>query len=181
MLIPQLPKTHSDLIHKPRFELKDCLGLEQPDRKYYDRRWDTGCELQSVTSGVEWDTTTGSPTIDTTTKRSGAASLRCNPSAATAFIRHQYSASNPTANFYARFYLYIATSTNALDDIFALYDAGEFSNSLSIRLNSNRTLELWDWDFIANAQLGSDSSALDLNTWYRIEVSVVGTTATAYI
>ena len=44
------------------------------------RLWSSGFELQSVTSGVEWDTTTGLPTIDTTTKRSGAASLNSNAS-----------------------------------------------------------------------------------------------------
>ena len=156
MLIPQLPKTHSDLIHKPRFELKDCLGLEQPDRKYYDRLWDTGCELQSVTSGVEWDTTTGSPTIDTTTKRSGAASLRCNPSAATAFVRHNIGGTVGTNNFYFRFYLYIVTSTDALDTIFMVRDDFPSAN-MTIRLNSNRTLELWNED--DGAQIGSDSSA----------------------
>ena len=39
------------------------------------RIYSSGFELQSVTTGVEADAITGSPTIDTTAKRSGAVSL----------------------------------------------------------------------------------------------------------
>ena len=38
--------------------------------------------------------------------------------------------------------------------------------NFEIKLNSDRTLELWN----VSAQIGSDSSSLDLDTWYRIEV-----------
>ena len=136
------------------------------------RLWSCGFELQSTTSGVEWDTTTGSPSISTTTKRSGAAALRCNPSAATAFIRHQYSSGEPTADFYIRFYLYIATAPASLSKILFLYDTSWFDNVASIRINSDRTLELWDDH--NNVQLGSDSSALNIGQWYRIELFVDG-------
>src|SRR3990167_327626 len=131
------------------------------------RRYSTGFELQSVTNGVEWDTTIGSPTINTTIKRSGSSSLRCNPTATTAYIQHRYGTTFATSNVYVRFYLYITTSTNALDTICIIRDGIFPTNICSIRLNSNRTLELWD-DF-ASAQEGSDSSVLNTGQWYNIE------------
>lgn len=145
------------------------------------RLWSCGFELQSVTNGMEWDTTTGSPTIDTTTKRSGAASLRCNPTATTAYITHDYFTYPAFGDLtlYYRFYLYIATSTDALDSIFVLRDDGN-SAYISIRLNSNRTLELWK-DYSTDAQIGSDSSALNTGQWYRIEVSATTGGASHYL
>lgn len=146
------------------------------------RLWSCGFELQSATSGMEWDTTTNSPTIDTTTKRSGAASLRCNPTATTAYISHAVKATAPTSDLYIRFYLYIHSSTNALDSILLLRDSSEGSNYASIRLNSNRTLELWNEAVVAS-QIGSDSSALNADQWYRIELAYdySATTLNAYI
>lgn len=135
------------------------------------RIWSCGFELQSTTSLVEWDTTTGSPTISTTIKRSGQASLRCNPSATTAYISHQFKPpieSSPNDKVYIRFYLYIASAPAALTQIMIGRDTNWPVNRVGIRLNANRTLELWDED--QGVQLGSDSSALNLNQWYRIEV-----------
>src|SRR3990167_2376929 len=156
-----------------------AFGIPSPI--YANRLWMSDEELQSVASRMEWDTTTGSPTINTTTKRSGVASLRCNPTATTAFVQHQYLAANPTVNTFVRFYLYITTATDALDTIFRLRDSGAGFNAVAVKMNSNRTLELWDDDPDFGGQLGSDSSALNTGQWYRIEVSVVGSTATAYI
>src|SRR3990167_5075679 len=163
MLIPQLSKSHSDLIQKPKLELKDCLGIEVPDRKYYARIWSTGFELQSVTSGVEWDTTTGSPTIDTTTKRSGAASLRMNPSAASVRISHRVTASTERIA-YGRVWLYIASLPAAVEDICGFQENVRLGG-LGIRLNTNGTLELWDTG--NGVQVGSDSSALSTGEWIK--------------
>ena len=132
------------------------------------RRWSTGFELQSVTNGMEWDITVGSPTINTTIKRSGNASLRCNPTNSNAYLSYRYDSLFNTKDVYIRFYLYIATSTNALDIICMIREATFSTNICSIRLNSNRTLELWD-DFNA-VQIGSDSSALNIEQWYRVEL-----------
>ena len=135
------------------------------------RLWSSGFELQSVTSGDEFDTVNGSPTIDTTTKRSGAASLRVNVSSSTASIYHQFSADFvETDDIFVRFYLRIATAPGTLTSICQLWDDNPANARLSVRLNANRTLELWD-DYGGGtpAQIGSDSSALSLDTWYRIE------------
>ena len=142
------------------------------------RLYESGFELQSVTAGMEWAAVTGSPSINTTTKRSGSASLRCNTSATTAYVQHDYA--DETTIHYLRAYIYIASMPAGLTTILANGDNAD-SYTSRIRLNSNGTLELWS----DTAQIGSDSSALSTDTWYRIEWSYddanANNTATAYI
>lgn len=152
------------------------------------RLWSCGFELQSVTSGVEWDTTTNSPTISTTIKRSGAAALRCNPSATTALLTYEFNIDGGSAvDLYFRAYVYITTATDALDSIMRVRSTANEATA-SIRMNSDRTLELWDDDDGSSpVQIGSDSSALNTGQWYRIEMAIVTdasgfpTSATGYI
>lgn len=122
---------------------------------------------------MEWETVTGSPTISTAIKRSGEASLRCNPTAATAYVAQTfYNGAAADLDYFFRFYLRIASSTDALDTIFLVRSTTN-ENTLSIRLNSDRTLELWDEnDNTSPTQIGSDSSALNTDQWYRIEVKI---------
>jgi len=145
------------------------------------RVWSTGMELQSTTAGMEWDTTTGSPTIDTTTKRSGSASLRSNPSATTAFIVQQFRA-NSTAIIYIRVYVRVATAPSALTTIIGYTNAAG-TYGASIRMATDRTLEVWQGD--TTAKIGSSSTALSLNTWYRVELqyddSIANNTTTGYL
>lgn len=133
------------------------------------RLYQTGFEWQSVTAGVEFDTVTGSPTISTSVLRSGAASLRTNVSATAAWVGHTYTGAGSATNRFFRVYLRIATAPGADAVAIYLFRDGTNGNLGNIRLNSNRTLELWDEQ--AAAQQGSDSSALSLNTWYRVEMS----------
>jgi hypothetical protein len=129
----------------------------------------SGFEFQSMTSGVEFATVTGSPTISTTTKYSGNAAMRCNPTAATAFVTtHEVVAPESTNNYFCSFRLYIATAPGANDLGIALGNDGS-NNRISISLNSDRTILLFD-DF-NGTQIGSTSSALSLNTWYRIGIA----------
>jgi hypothetical protein len=138
------------------------------------RIWSTGFENQSVTGGVELETIINSPTINTATTaaihgggNAGLASLRTNPTSTTASFRQPLASSSfLSQTLYARFYLYIASSTGALVPIFRF--TATSTDRMSVRLNSNNTLELWN----GSAQVGSDSSALSANTWYRIEVAV---------
>jgi len=162
-----------------------CLIL--PQNSYAARLWSSGFELQSATTGVEWSgTTVGSPAIDTTTKRSGAASMRCNPSpAATAYVVNKYIGNNALADIFVRFYLNISTAPSAITQIAFLNDSAQGGSTLSIKLNTNRTLELWN-EGGTPAQVDVDSSALSLATWYRIELAYDWTgadqnTVTAYI
>lgn len=123
-----------------------------------------GWEVQSLTAGLEFDTITGSPTINTTTKRTGAAAMRCNPSAATAYVQSDYA--DETTIHLGRVYIYIASAPAALTDIFIFGDNAN-SYTARIRLATDRTLELWS----DSAKVGSSSSAIPLNEWHAVELS----------
>lgn len=138
------------------------------------RKWTTGFELQSASDGVEWSQGFGTPAISTTVKHSGSASFRANPTSATAYFRKNgIEAVFPIAtaqNGYIRFYLRIASAPDAQCTIIRVLDDGG-TVKVSMRLNTDRTLELWENS--SPAQIGSDSPALDIDTWYRIEIAIV--------
>lgn len=127
-----------------------------------------GFELQSLTAGVEIDSISSTPTIDTTTFRNGGASVRVNGTTISKFVTHQYAGTGLAQNRFFRFYLRIATASSVDAAAFALFRDGTNGNGMSLRMNTNRTLEMWDEQ--AGVQRGSDSAALALNTWYRIEM-----------
>ncbi len=135
------------------------------------RRWSFGAELNSVTAGVEF-VPTGSPTIVTTPIRSGTYSLRMNNTgAAENLIFYVYG--TPTQGVtYWRTYFRIAAYPSSLIYCFQLWGAG--SARVGIAVNASGTLELWNVE--DNVQIGSDSSALSLDTWYRLEISLDTTT-----
>lgn len=128
------------------------------------RVFSSGFEINSLVAGKEWATITGSPSISSTTKRSGSYSMRCNPTAATAYTSVTFLAS-VSSNYYARAYIYIATAPSAATLIMQFSDAGTLN--AGIILNTDRTLQGCG---LAKASIGSPSSALSLNTWYRVEM-----------
>lgn len=130
------------------------------------RLWSCGFELQSLTDNVEVDSVTGSPTINTTIKRSGNASLRANTTAATAFVHRRIGTGADNRDYFLRFYLYIATLPNATEEIARMYSDNAYGE---IHLTSSGTLQLFDAG--AGAQRGSDSAALNTGQWYRIEIA----------
>jgi hypothetical protein len=140
-----------------------------------------GFELQSVATGVEIDSNSGTPTIDTTTFRSGLASMRVNGTSISKFISYQYAGAGLAQNRFFRFYLRIHTASGTNAAAFALLRDGTNGNGPSLRMNTNRTLEFWDEQ--AAAQRGSDSPVLALDTWYRIELQYnrAAGTGNAYI
>jgi len=146
------------------------LLLILPNNSYAARLWSTGFELQSVTSGVDLGTGVDAIAISTTTKRSGAASLSC-PTGGD-YFSFTFSAASPTVDHFLRFYLNIAGyPTTAIGKIFEIR-AFDGTNTASIKLNTNGTLELWNENTGGTAaQVGNDSSALNLDTWYRIEMA----------
>ncbi len=153
------------------------------------RLWTSGFELQSVTAGVEYTTNAGTnPAISTTagTFRSGAASLRTNPSGALMAMSNDFGTGDVTDDFYARAYVRMATRPNSNTKIMVFRDnAG--TDQASIRYdNANNTLELWDEEGTGGTpiQVGSDSSrVIATNTWYMLELKVdtttIGSTALA--
>ncbi len=140
-----------------------------------------GFELQSVTAGVEIDSISSTPVIDTVTFRSGLASLRVNGTSISKFVTHQYAGTGLAQDRFFRFYLRIHTASGTDAAAFALFRDGTNGNGMSLRMNIARTIELWDEQ--AGVQRGSDSAALALDTWYRIEMQYnrAAGTGTAYI
>jgi hypothetical protein len=128
------------------------------------RLFSSGFELQSVTNGVEWDTFTGTPAIATAIKRSGGASMRINTAGTARYATHRFRGDS-TARTFVRFYIYIASAPAAATYILRHGDGSGFGYKL--RLNTNRTLAAYTEGDVA---IGSASSALALDTWYRVEV-----------
>src|SRR3972149_12241298 len=131
----------------------------------------TGFEKQDLTDTVEVHSKVGVPTIDTSIKRSGAASLKFAPTGSEISLRIE---SNETADDFVRQYaIYVPTGglPSGLTKIIQLSDGG--GDHTSVRINSNGTLELWDDS--GATQLGSDTPAISLDAWHVIELDV-GTT-----
>jgi hypothetical protein len=69
-----------------------------------------------------------------------------------------------------RFYIYVqALPTLLSDSLVELYNATETTSRLSIAITPSGTLQLHKGN-IAATQIGSDSAAISLNTWYMIEI-----------
>ena len=122
------------------------------------RLFSSGFELNSTAAGVEWTTTSGSPTISTSTVRSGtyAGQVQANQ-----FFQTNLGVAVEGRDYFYRFYIRFATFPGATISI---------SNGLvghGLRINSSNQLYLDDENGILS---GSTSSALSLDTWYRIEI-----------
>ena len=136
------------------------------------RLWTAGAELQTATAGIEFSTIiTTAPVVETSIKRSGNAAWRISNAAAVEGFRQTHTSAQGA--FFFRFYLYIvALPTAAAHIIGGARTTG--ANKVTIRLTSGGALQLYNSEDAA--QVGSDSSALDLETWYRIEMTYDSTT-----
>jgi hypothetical protein len=131
-----------------------------------NRLWSGGAELQSATAQVETNFNDGSAlSVNTTTKRSGAAAWRVNPTSSNAAFNKYYVNTPTQGKYWARFYIYVASAPNTEVGIFNFNGSG---TRISVRMNTDRSIELWNEE--DNAQIGSASSALSASTWYRVEV-----------
>lgn len=134
------------------------------------RVWSDGAEQGLLGSGATngFDAETGSPATSTAVVRSGNVSFLFDTTG-TAKTLTKRVVSSDTSPIYYRMYMYCTAFPGSLTPIMRAQDSGG-GNTYSIRLNSTGTLEFWD--DLADTQSGSDSSALSLNTWYRIELGV---------
>lgn len=132
-----------------------------------------GWEFQSVTNGVEADVFNGTFAISTTTVRTGAASLRFNPTTSTGNVQMIFDSSSHSGRVFARVYMRFAalptSVTNALHtneiDIMALGISNNYS--AYITLGTDGKLRLYDFN---DALVGSASGVLNTNQWYRVEM-----------
>ena len=107
----------------------------------------------------------GTPTISNDIYYKGVASMRCNAAESEVSAKMRGDPGSAVDNV-VRVYVRFTSFPASLTKIIQLVDAG--GDHTSIRVNSTGTLELWDDPGLF--QLGSDSSALSLNTWYRVEL-----------
>ena len=142
------------------------------------RLWSSGLELNSLTAGVEVTGTSvaggGAVAIDATTKRTGSYSFRSsNAGAAGRAIFNQNFVSADTSNkHFFRAYIYVVDLPSAVSTILNV-EALAGTDRGKIRINTDGTCFLEDG---AGTQVGSASSALSLNTWYRLELMVYNNT-----
>ncbi len=125
-----------------------------------------GFELNSTTLNVELNGVTGSPTIVTSPVRSGTYAFaigKVNPlvSGDGQNCMINFAAATGNGPYFIRFYMYIETAPTADNVIFKTN-----ASIVNIKLTSSRTLLLRDED----GQIGSASSVLNLNQWYRVEI-----------
>lgn len=119
-----------------------------------------------------WNTGAGG-TIVSTFARTGTYSYRVLHPTASANLRYSFAATNQTASFFFRFYIYIAALPGTTLMLSQIADQGSIAK-IVIRLTSTGTLQLYNQE--DTAQVGSDSEPLLLNRWYCIEVNVDSTT-----
>ncbi len=113
-------------------------------------------------------------TRDTTTKRSGAAAVRCNSGAGNA-AAYAMPIGNPWSSFS---YFQVAIRVDALPGstvgIIRCNDSTTLagSNQFEVKLTSAGLLQLFNGS--GGAQIGASSSAISTNTWYVIEFKYDG-------
>jgi hypothetical protein len=138
------------------------------------RLWSSGAELGTAGSGVEF--VTCSATVQSTVKRSGTYAVRSNPTGAEQNAIANYRSADTQEAVYLRAYLRIATAPAVGTNIYVLAFYGLAAGQLrvQVRLNSSRELQLWNAEDAA--QVDALSSALSLDTWYRLELKLDTTT-----
>lgn len=129
-----------------------------------------GFESNSTTAGVEFDSITGSPTVQTTTVNGGTYALQCNVSATTAFLTHQYASTGNTNNTYFRAYIRFASFPTANNISILLIRSAAAGNNLIIHADTNGALSVTN-EQAASVQVGNKTGGLRLNTWYRVELA----------
>ena len=152
-----------------------CIGLLLlPAGAHARRLYSSGAEMQSATNGIEWLTSNGTMSISTTTKRSGVAATRHNPTTSTGYVRHTM-LSTAADVCYGRFYIYIASYPDSDATILGFHDTAAATFTGTVEMTSTGILQVISG--LDGSQRGSDSSALSLNTWYRVELAVDSSSA----
>lgn len=132
------------------------------------RIWSSGFEQNTTTANVEWTSATGSPTIQTSTVRSGTYAMQTAGSGAQSYMSETFQAANANGPFFFRAYLDIGTGNSGEYSIMELQDSTN-TRQVWVTLTSTNKLRLYSTSS-SGAQIGSDSSTLYPGNWYRVEV-----------
>jgi len=127
--------------------------------------------MNTVTTGIEFTATSGSPTISSTTVRSGTYAGRISSLASATQMRFrlQYVSSAGNGPYFARLYLRVHTAPSAANRIITMRDTGNGADRCWITLDNSSTLALFNG---GGSQIGSSSSALTADTWYMVELRI---------
>lgn len=134
------------------------------------RLWSSGFELNSVTASVEWTGTYDSaPTISTTTLRSGTYAMRVSSLSSGTGMGLYYNFASAASNgpYYFRTYIRVAARPSADNTVIHIDDQND-TFIVTVKLASDGSLKLFDED----GQIGSASSVLTNDTWYRVEIEI---------
>lgn len=115
----------------------------------------------------EWVGLIGTASISVAQKKTGTYSLRCNPSAATGYVY------NGTTCREASFYIYIV---DAPDSDTCIFGRGTVGTGCGLWLTTARQIDYYEG---TNKRVDG-TTVLDLNTWYRISVTVNSDDAWGY-
>lgn len=131
-----------------------------------------GFELNSATNNMELGTS-GSPTISSTTFRSGAYAGRISSLSSGTLksfsMPFAASGSGGDGPYWARTYFRYATLPSAENRIMSFRDTNAGADKAYITIDNTGVLALYNGSAV---QIGSDSSALSANTWYGIEMRI---------
>jgi hypothetical protein len=122
---------------------------------------------------MEFETTSGTQSVQTTVFRVGPYALRVNPTAGSSFIRQPVFGTAQNAHGYLRVYVRIDSLPAATITIIRLADDSS-NRCAQIQLTSTGTLILQD---INGTQVGSPSTARTIGVWYRIELELDATSS----
>ena len=126
---------------------------------------------QLGTVGQHWNIFSGSPAISTSTVRSGARSIRFNPSAAASNIRsNSFTASD---KWVIRFYVYFASLPTADYDI--CFNTGA-NHSVAFKQSDSKI-----YAQNSNGIPGSTGVSVTTGQWYLIDFSIDATTVSPLI
>lgn len=129
----------------------------------------SGFGLQTIPLSVEFSSSSGTISIQNSVTRIGPWALRSNPSGgASGFVRYHVFTSTQSTHVYFRAYLRIASLPSAAAAMMRIVDTANLACA-TVRLSTSGTLQLLN---AAGTQVGSSSSALSTNTWYRVELEL---------
>lgn len=144
----------------------------------------SGFEVGNTGEGA---TVTGTVSVQTSTKRTGAYALRSNPTTTnTGFVvlrnASTIGASAPdaalnTATLYLEVYFNAATIPASGDEPIILWEANTGTDKCELRINSAGNIAFYN---SAGTLVATGATVLSLNTWYRIGANIATGTSAAY-
>lgn len=134
------------------------------------RLWSSGFELNSA-GGIEWSGKQGNPAVQTGIVRSGAYALEIASlaSATVQALGYTFASSAGNGPYFFRTYFQYSVLPTGDNTIIRLGNTALGTTEAGLKITAGGALKLWNGG-VAGAQVGSTSSALTINQWYRLEI-----------